>query len=245
MQDTLIISRNNSLVKKIRKLRERKYREQYGEYIAEGKRWITDIMRICPQNVAAVICSEDAEYESADYVLEKSLFAELSDTENSQGIMALMRIPVCSDEFSGNYCLFLDRIRDPGNMGTIIRTANAAGFNDIVLCDCVDVYNPKVIRSSMTGVVGVNFHYLADFEFLKSLGYKIVAATLDGNNIFGRANNTNKICLVIGNEAQGIAENLLRECDERVTIPMRTDMESLNAAVSAGILMYELKFSKK
>ena len=232
MVQTFITSKTNAVVKKLRKLADRKYRTEYGEYIAEGKRWVADAKRLCPQNVAAVICSRSAFCDEADFVLDDSLFSELSFTEHNQGVMALMKIPKASFEFSSEHCLFLDKIREPGNMGAIIRTACAAGYSDIVLRDCVDVYNPKVIRSSMTGVLGVGFHYANSLSFVRELGYATVGAVLKAR----------KICLVIGNEADGISEEVLLDCDEKITIPMREDMESLNAAVSAGILMYALKY---
>ena len=244
MVQTSISSKTNALVKKLRKLADRKYRTEYGEYIAEGKRWIADAKRLCPQNVLAVISSRSAFDGSADVVLDDSIFNELSFTENNQGIMALMKIPDNTDDFSGNYCLFLDRVRDPGNMGAIIRTACAAGSADIILRDCVDVYNPKVIRSSMTGVLGVKFHYADTLASIAERGYVTVGAVLGGKDSFAAEFNFKKVCLVIGNEADGISETVLRDCVEKVTIPMRDGMESLNAAVSAGILMYNFKYMK-
>ena len=226
MQITPIVSRSNALIKKIRKLRDKKYREQFGEYVAEGKRWVSDALRICPKNVVAVICSSDTRCEYADFVIEASLFAELADTENS-------------------HCLFLDRVRDPGNMGTIIRTAVAAGYTDIVLRDCVDVFNSKVIRSSMTGILSANLHFDSKLSDLKECGYTVVAADLQGENIFETDFAAQKVCLVIGNEANGIDPLLLRQCDKTVAIPMEDEIESLNAAVSAGILMYQLKYRNR
>lgn len=244
MVQTSISSKTNALVKKLRKLADRKYRTEYGEYIAEGKLWIADAKRLCPQNVLAVISSRSAFDGSADVVLDDSIFDELSFTENNQGIMALMKIPDNTDDFSGNYCLFLDRVRDPGNMGAIIRTACAAGYADIILRDCVDVYNPKVIRSSMTGVLGVKFHYADTLASIAERDYVTVGAVLGGKDAFAAEFNFKKVCLVIGNEADGISETVLRDCVEKVTIPMRDGMESLNAAVSAGILMYNFKYMK-
>lgn len=244
MVQTSISSKTNALVKKLRKLADRKYRTEYGEYIAEGKRWIADAKRLCPQNVLVVISSRSAFDGSADVVLDDSIFDELSFTENNQGIMALMKIPDNTDDFSGDYCLFLDRVRDPGNMGAIIRTACAAGYADIILRDCVDVYNPKVIRSSMTGVLGVKFHYADTLASIAERDYVTVGAVLGGKDAFAAEFNFKKVCLVIGNEADGISETVLRDCVEKVTIPMRDGMESLNAAVSAGILMYNFKYMK-
>lgn len=245
MRKEIIVSSENSVVKKLRKLRDKKYRGQLGEYVVEGRRWVEDALRLCPENVVSVICSENSAEDIADHIVSERLFCEIACTENPQGIIAVMRIPEVSAVFSGTHCLFLDRVRDPGNMGAIIRTACAAGFSDIVLNDCVDVYNPKVLRSSMTGILGVKFHNACDLSEIRNNGYVTVAATLDGTDIFTSNISCGKICLVIGNEANGISENIVRSCDRKVTIPMSGNMESLNAAVSAGILMYELKFKNR
>ena len=132
MATEIISSRTNELVKKIKKLSDRKYREKFGEYVAEGRRWIADASRICPQNITAIVKSQSCDYEGADFTLTDELFKEISETENSQGILAVMKIPEETFGFSSDAVLFLDRIRDPGNMGTIIRTAAAAGYTEIV-----------------------------------------------------------------------------------------------------------------
>ena len=242
MEKEIISSRTNELVKKIKKLSERKYRTEFGEYVAEGKRWVTDASRICPQNIVAVVRAQSCDYEGANYILSDSLFAEISDTQNSQGILAIMKIPEAASDFGSDRLLLLDRIRDPGNMGTIIRTAVAAGYTDIIAESCVDVFNPKVIRSSMTGILSANIFYDSDISAIKAIGYKLIAADITGENVFTSKIPSGKICLVIGNEANGISGEIMSACDCKVSIPMEKGIESLNAAVSAGILMYELKF---
>lgn len=238
-----ITSGSNELIKKIRKLQQRKYREREGRYIAEGKRWVEDARKLCPHLVEKVICADDTDCAYADITVPRALMDELCDAQNGQGVLAIMRMPAPTDTFGGTHCLFLDRVRDPGNMGTMIRTACAAGYEDIVLRDCVDAYNPKVIRSCMTGILHVRFHYADSPAVVRKLGYTTVAATLCGENVFAANKPSGKICLVIGNEANGIDASVLRECEVSFTIPMQKDMESLNAAVSAGILMYQLKYA--
>lgn len=242
MDKTVIVSPTNPLVKKIRKLSHKKYRTTFGAYIAEGKRWVVDARKLCPQYVQAVICSQSCDCAFADYVLSDALFSQLSSTESNQGVMAIMRIPESEKTLTSRYCLFLDRIRDPGNMGAIVRTACAAGYTDIVLHDCVDIYSPKVIRSCMTGILNVRLHYATDLETIVESGYVTVAAALNGQNIFSEElPHFDKVCLVIGNEGDGIDATFMNTCQMKVTIPMTNAMESLNAAVSAGILMYQLK----
>lgn len=240
-----ITSKQNELVKKIRKLADRKWRMHYGEYVAEGKRWVSDACKLCPNDVVTVICSDAVSCDHADVVLQASVFDSLAGTENNQGIMALMKMPAPVTDYLGQYCLYLDRVRDPGNMGTIIRTACAAGYREIVVHDCVDVYNPKVIRSCMTGILGVRVHRDDSLRTVKENGYTVIAGSLDGANVFLERIDAQKICLLIGNEAEGIDKALQNEADKTVTIPMQAGMESLNAAVSAGILMYALKYGKQ
>ena len=242
MDTEIISSRTNELVKKIKKLGERKYREKFGEYVAEGKRWVTDASRLCPQDISATVRAQSCDYAAADFVLTDELFAEIAGTENSQGILAVMKIPEAASEFSSDAVLLLDRIRDPGNMGTIIRTAVAAGYRDIIANNCVDIYNPKVIRSSMTGILNINFAFDCDISAIKASGYRLIAADMAGESVFSHKIPNGKLCLVIGNEANGVSDDILSECDCKVSIPMEKGIESLNAAVSAGILMYELKF---
>ena len=235
-----IVSRGNSLFKHIKKLADKKYRRETGQYIAEGRRWVTDALAYRPDAVVTVVRSESCDFTPADVVLSDALFNELADTENSQGVLAVMRIPPLV-ALQGGPCLLLDRIRDPGNMGTILRTACAAGFYDVILRDCVDAFNPKVIRSCMTGILDLRFIDSAAVSTLKESGYTVVGASMGGEDAFSPMNLPKKVCLVVGNEASGIEPALLAACDKVLTIPMEGKIESLNASVAAGILMYRIR----
>nr|WP_330365837.1 RNA methyltransferase [Clostridioides difficile] len=141
--------------------------------------------------------------------------------------------------------MILDRIQDPGNMGTIIRTADSAGVDAIIaLKGCVDIYNPKVIRSTMGSIFDMNVIDASQDEtvdMLKSLDFNIVSSYLNTDNFYDKIDYGSKVALVIGNEANGINEELVSKSDILVKIPIYGKAESLNAAISSAILMYEIK----
>lgn len=141
--------------------------------------------------------------------------------------------------------MILDRIQDPGNMGTIIRTADSAGVDAIIaLKGCVDIYNPKVIRSTMGSIFDVNIIDASQDEtvdMLKSLDFNIVSSYLNTENFYDKIDYGSKVALVIGNEANGINEELVSKSDILVKIPIYGKAESLNVMISSAILMYEIK----
>ena len=140
----------------------------------------------------------------------------------------------------------MDRVRDPGNMGTIIRTALAVGFKDIYCRDCVDFYNPKVVRSAMSAVSRVNAFEVDEqiLSRLKSYGYTVLCADMDGDSIFEYNIKSDKVCLVLGNEANGVDDEVLALSDTVVSLPMQ-EAESLNVGVCASVMMYQLRYAKK
>jgi len=251
-----ITSSDNLKIKHIKKLlADKKYRETGGEFVVEGYRWISDALLKFPQYITGVFIAEsesklaqyrallaplDSEkvYMVSDFIMEK-----ISDTKQPQGIAAVLKIPPKVEKKKGSRVLYLDSIRDPGNLGTIVRTAAASGYNDIMLDACADAYNPKVVRSTMGALLSVNI--LADSTpedilNLKQDGFKVFAAKLSGENVFTLKQKHDKIVLLVGSESVGIRQELLDLADFFVTIPMQNNIESLNAAVSAAILMYNV-----
>ena len=175
----------------------------------------------------------------------KEVMKELSDTDTPQGIAAVFRIPE-EREITSEKILLLNGVSDPGNLGTILRTALAAGFLDIILDEqCADVYSPKVIRSAMSAVFSLNLvrkKSLEDcIETLKENGYCVCAAALTEHavSIYETA-FPKKSALLFGSEANGIAPQLLKSADVTYIIPMAKEIESLNVSVAAGISMYEV-----
>ncbi len=247
----IITSGDNQKVKNIIKLYDKKYRDKEGLFVAEGVRWIFDAVENNAQIELIAVREPDFEkfkdwlrdLKDKTIVLCDAVFSKVAQTESSQGILAVFKTALNPFPCKGNHILFLDRVRDPGNMGTIIRTACAAGYGDIVLNNCVDIYNPKVVRSSMSALLKVRFYEggAESLEQMKKSGYKIITADIGGEDVFKLKEKPQKLCLVIGNEADGISENVKRVSDMSVEIPME-NIESLNAAVSAGILMYLLKY---
>lgn len=240
----IISSTSNETLKSAAKLLSKKHRDQSGMFLVEGKRAVDDILAFCPGLVETVFVS-DPDSNFGDYLLTNEAMAKLSETENPQGVIAVIKKPV--PQAAGKHALFLDRVRDPGNVGTLIRTAVAAGFYDIYLHDTADAYSGKVVRSTMSAIAKANIFETADIGTLRGLigrGYTAVCADMDGVNSYDYRAQTDRICLVIGNEANGVSDEVKALCGVILALPMSTDIESLNAAVCGGVMMYNLKFLK-
>ena len=235
----IITAKDNDKIKYTKSLLKSKNRNKESKFIIEGYRILTLAIE-CRAKLDYVFINEDFEKKQEHkefleilkkkdirvYKTTNKIFEDLTDTENTQG-------------------LILDRIQDPGNMGTIIRTADAAGVDAIIaLKGCVDIYNPKVIRSTMGSIFDMNVIHTTQEEALRILKLKkfdIVSSYLDTNNYYNTVEYNYKTALVIGNEANGINEELVSKSDVLVKIPIYGKAESLNAAISSAILMYEIK----
>ena len=169
------------------------------------------------------------------------VFRFLSDEKTPQGILCRVKIPTRALTAPKGKCLLLDGVADPGNVGTIIRTANAAGYEEIYLTEeCADPYSPKSVRASMSGVFFTKIYRANRMEILSVLAdTPIVAADMGGVNVFSFT-APERFALVIGNEANGISDEVSAAATHTVKIPMQATQESLNAAISAGIIMYVL-----
>ena len=177
------------------------------------------------------------------YVLPDHVFAAVCDTKTPQGIAAVLGIR--PRPLSGDRLVALDGVQDPGNVGTILRTADAAGFDGVLLSpDCADVFSPKVLRATMGSIFRVGLAFpesLPDrLTRLKREGYAILSSQLDGDPFYAREGIGEKLVLVIGNEGNGISDPIRNLATHRLRLPMRGGAESLNAAVAAGIMMYDL-----
>lgn len=257
-----ISSKDNERIKYTKSLLKSKNRQKESKYIIEGYRILTLAIE-CNADLDYVFINETfedkEEHKNFLKILENKnikifktnnkIFKDLVDTENTQGILGVIKFKERKIEHNisheDKFVLILDRIQDPGNMGTIIRTADAAGVDAIIaLKGCVDIYNPKVIRSTMGSIFDMNIiHCTQDecLEELKSKDFKIVSSYLDTENYYHETEYGNKVALVIGNEANGVNEDLINESDILVKIPIYGNAESLNAAISSAILMYEIK----
>lgn len=250
-----IESSQNKSIKYIQKLRKKKYRELYREYILEGFKLIDEAVKSKANVQQVYIASHklDIEKERMDYYnslqiptfeVEDSIFKKLSSMENSEGILAIAGFIEIEELHSSNV-LLLDAVQDPGNLGTIIRTGDAAGFTSI-LCSkgCADIYNEKTIRATMGSLFHLSIRndldLLHEISSLKEEGYSIIGSDLSSLEDYRSIVEKKKYALIIGNESNGIRGEILRTCDKRVKIPIYGQAESLNASVAAAILMYHI-----
>jgi TrmH family RNA methyltransferase len=244
-----IISKDNSRFKVAKSLLLRKHRENQGLCIVEGVRLVTHIQKHHPERIQTVfidaLCAEQyGESFRNAIILHENLFKDLSDTVHSQGLIALVKTDQVENQNPSHLMLALDGIQDPGNLGTVIRTCDAVGHVDLMLSKgCVDIYNPKVLRSAMGSLFDVRIVRNCQLEIellkMKALGYTIVGAALEGAENLLEFKWKHKTILIIGNEGNGISQDILDLCDQRVKIPLSGHAESLNAAVAAGILLYD------
>ena len=255
----VIKSRKNSLVTHLRSLKLKKYRDEFQEYVVEGTVVICDALG-CNVPIKMILISEDYQIEPSLsetlqekniplYVFSADVFASMTDTKSPQGIIAVCmqnsEHMFAVEEGQNGFYLFCDQIKDPGNLGTIIRNAAAFRASGVILSkECVDLYNEKVIRSTM----GTMFHVpiiscMDDLEMLQNLknhGIEIWAGTLNAKEDIREVVPCGKVCIVVGNEANGVSDQVLALTDKTVQINMPGNIESLNVSVATGILLYEL-----
>ena len=256
---TNISSSQNEKYKHFKALKQKKERNSSRQYTVEGIKSVKDAID-AGEKIFALLVSNDFftstvfEYpESIDiFLIADQLFPALSSTETPSGIIAVLNFKnTLSIDFDLNKpYIYCDNVRDPGNLGTIIRTADAADFGGIILSpECVDIYNPKTVRSSMGSFFHIpiieNFQY-SDLLILKKKGFKIFAGLLDDETIeYTDADMTSPLIIVVGNEANGISDDVTKLADVKVKIPIDGKAESLNAGVAAAILMYECRRQRK
>ena len=239
----VIVSRQNPLVKELSSLREKKGRRERGTFLVEGVKMVREAFS-AGMRVMRVVVRDDYAGETflpPAAVLGRDAFAAVSDEKTPQGIAAEVALPVCAVRPPEGNCLFLDGLQDPANVGAIVRTAVAAGYEELYLAQCADPFSPKSVRASMSGVFFVSLMQGTREEVLSALnGVPLIAADMDGENIF-TFTPPEQFALCIGNEGSGLSKQVREKASFTVRIPMGEHTESLNAAVSAGILMYELK----
>lgn len=229
-----IESLTNNKVKTWNKLKEKKYRDETGLFLIEGDHLIKEALKR-DLVVSTIGLTSDYDYEVTSEILKK-----LSCQKSGTNEIAIVK-KIEEKEITGDNVVILDGIQDPGNLGTIIRSAVAFNIGTLILSqDCVDLYNDKVIRSSEGMIFNINIvrkNLKEIIPEIKLRGYTVYAATVDGDKTFDK---DKKIAFIIGNEGNGIKKEILELCDKSITIKMNENCESLNAGVSASILMYEL-----
>ena len=239
----IILSRQNPLVKELASLKEKKGRRRTGTFLVEGHKMVREAVA-SGMDVVRLILRED--YAGETYGLPavrlgRDAFAAVCDEKTPQGIAAEVAIPLRSVQPPQGRCLLLDGLQDPANVGAIIRTAVAAGYEDVYLAGCADPFSPKSVRASMSGVFFARIMQGTQEEILSVIaGMPVIAADMGGEDVFSYA-APEKFCLAVGSEGNGLSELVRSRADVTVRIPMDARSESLNAAVSAGILMYALR----
>lgn len=255
----MITSTSNQQIKNIVQLaRKGKARKEQDVFLVEGLRMYQEAPK---ERIVKTYVSEsfykkekDLLFDERIEVVEDRVFGSASDTMTPQGVLSIVKQYHYKMEDLRKkehpFFLVLENLQDPGNLGTIFRTAEGAGVDGIFLSrDCVDLYNPKVIRSTMGSVYRMPFLYVDSVvetvEQLKQQGVRVFAAHLKGKHSYDQQSYLSGTAFLIGNEGNGLTEGLASKADCYIKIPMQGKVESLNAAMAAGILMYEVNRQRR
>lgn len=234
--NNIIKSTNNNLIKLVKKLSTKRNRDKNGLYLIETKKMLEEAI-LTNQVIKEVLIREDViqEFENAT-IIDKDIFNSISSLVTPDGFMALVEKKQEREFVLGENILILDKIQDPGNLGTLIRSAEAFGFNTIISIDSVDYYNEKVLRSTMGSIFRTNLIEASYEDLSKLKEHTILIADMDGKD-YREVNNLEKLAIVVGNEGNGISEEVKKYSHMTIKIPMIGEIESLNAGVSGSILM--------
>ena len=252
-----ISSKDNEFIKHIKKLKDKKYRDIAQEYVIEGIKLIREAIEenvelkqifICDNCLNTDIIPKELMYEIAKYecvYVTENIFKTISDVNTPQGILAIIgrNTTEMKIDYSQDIIVALDDIQDPGNLGTILRTVDSIGLNQIIVSKgTADCYNPKVIRSTMGAIFRVNIIESEDLEAtlkeIQKQNFKIVVTSLQTKNSIYDIKYSKKV-IVIGNEANGVEQKIQKMADKKIKIPMLGKTESLNASVATGVVLYE------
>lgn len=248
MMEARITSRKNPFLQQVKKLlSSRREREQAGLFAADGTKLLEEAVKYCP-GLETVILSDGVEAEIPDHVrlirVPGDVMESISPMSTPQGALFLCRLPEEKPVRPAPGMLLLDGIQDPGNLGTILRTADAWDVPVVLLEGCADPYSHKVVRSSMGAVFRAPV-YRSDWETMKSLCQNaqipVAVTALDDRAMDIRKADTGKMAVVIGSEGQGVRREILEQADVKLIIPMNPHCESLNAAVAAATVMWQMK----
>ncbi len=244
----LISSSRNPRILAWRSLSTGKGRDEQNAFLVEGARIVQEAVN-SGFEIRAILIREGYQpvytipQSIPTFILTQNAFSAVTDTKTPQGIAAVITKKI--KPLTGNRLLALDGVQDPGNVGTIIRTADAAGFDGVILSkECADLFSPKVLRSTMGSIFRMSFAFPEDLpgtlRALKQKGFSVLSSQLDGEPFFERKNVSDQFVLIVGNEGNGISAPVKTEATHRLRLPMYGGTESLNAAVAAGIMMYDL-----
>lgn len=263
-----ISSRNNKLIIECTKLKNKKYRDRSGLFFFEGAKLLGEAVK-CGISIKYLFCADDFSDIPSElspdvqvYRVTDTVYEKLTEEKAPQGVFCVARyidklhkrenLSPLSDQTIGDKNYFLaESVRDPGNLGTIIRTASAMGIDTLIVSgDCADIYNSKTVRAAMGAVFRQKTVYTDDMptavKKLKEHDICVCAATLDENAVsISDLQIGQKVCFAVGNEGHGLSQSLIDACDKSVIIPMNGDCESLNVAAATAILMWQERIINK
>lgn len=253
-----ILSTKNTMIKELKKLHKKKHREDNQEYMIEGFHLIEEAVKANAQ-IKWILFNQRGESEWSAWLNDQSqeqlirvsdeVLESISELPTPQGMIAIIMMPTEEDiQLEGGW-LLLDNVQDPGNVGTMIRTADAAGLSGVILGEgSSDIYNTKVLRAMQ----GSNYHLPVIRKSLVEMINKFKAAKIPvyGTELnpeaiaYQKLTGLDQYALIMGNEGQGVSSEILELTDQNIYIPIRGAAESLNVAIAAGILMYHLELNK-
>ncbi len=242
---------SKSLIKLVNSLSLKKYRQKHNLFVVEGQKLVSDLLRMNVNIKHIISCNNDFTYKKAKITYaSRNEMKKISNFKTPSDIIALAEIPdykFSIDNLTNKLSLALDEIQNPGNMGTIVRIANWFGIENIICSEnCADIYNPKVVQSSMGAIMGVKVHYVNLPETIRKLkrtsNHNVYGTFMSGENIYTSKLSSSGI-IVMGNEGQGVSDEISKLVDIKLSIPANTSTftgsESLNVAVAAGIVVSE------
>ena len=235
-----ILSKSNSKIKYIASLQLPKYRKEYNRFLAEGYKALEMALKTnLVKDVFSLKPIANLPEEITNYIVSEEIMDKISSTKSPEGVVFLCDIPTYN-QVKGDKIIYLDRVSDPGNAGTIIRTALAFGYDAVIFSnDSVDIYNEKVISATKGAIFEIPV-FKKDIEEINK-GYQVISSTLSPKSVSLENSKANKpFILVLGNESHGVSQRVVDLSDLLVKIPMNV-MDSLNVSVAAGILMYYFK----
>ena len=252
----LITSKENNTIKDIKKLKDKKYRTETGRFLIEGFRFVEEGLK-SSFTIEKILVKESIvdkfkeklqdyihEVEEKTFVVGDSIFKTIAGTENSQGVLAVVKMNNHTQTMKDGSYILIDQVQDPGNLGTIIRTAHSAGCAGIIMTKgTVDLYNEKTLRSTMGSIFNIPLiqdnHNLDFTKELLSKNYNLICSSLQTDKNFYEVDLVSNSIIAVGNEGNGISDGVMELATTKVKIPMLGSTESLNVAIAASIMIYE------
>ena len=238
----VITSLENDKIKSLCKLQQKKYRDETNTFLVEGEHLVQEAD--IANSIEELIITEDynSSYNYPTITVTKEVMKKISNLDNPPSIMALCR-KNNTNTITGNKIVLLDEIQDPGNLGTIIRSSLAFNVDTIVLSNCVDLYNPKVLRSTQGMFYHLNIVIKdtnSTIDYMKQNNIPVFGTSVENGVEVKTINTPEKYCLIMGNEGNGLSQEVLDKCDKKLYIKMNNQVESLNVGVACSIILYEL-----